>query len=79
MSRPNLQDEARIHAAGYVVQSHGKGWTLAETADPTGYLMVGPYGCVSPTRWEAVAEALSRIEANEPAKGATDAERHAAG
>lgn len=57
-----IQDEARIKNAGYKVQKWGPGWILT---DPDGHsLFIGDHGGVSPTRWEAVAEGLRRIDAD---------------
>jgi hypothetical protein len=71
MSRtPTVQDWARIKQAGFRVIAHvpyigssRKGWELL---DPEGHnLMIGSHGQVAPTQYEAVAEALSRIEQDE--------------
>jgi hypothetical protein len=57
--RASLQDEAKLKEYGYSVEPWGKGWILL---DPEGYsLQVSGHGGISPTRWEAVAEGLDRI------------------
>ena len=68
--RATLQEEAAVRAHGYKVAPLDCGtgavpnaWTLT---DPDGaFLMIGEHGGVSPTRWEAVAEGLARIEETE--------------
>jgi hypothetical protein len=37
---------------------HSRGWTLQD-AD-SAYLMIGDYGCIAPTRAEAIAEGRAR-------------------
>jgi hypothetical protein len=69
MVHASLQDEARVREAGYAIErfdgSDGtrrvRGWLLLDIGDRAP-LMIGNHGCVSPTRWEAVAEGLRRIE-----------------
>ena len=67
MTYISLIDLAKLKNNGYTVASEGPrmGWVLTHSSDTTGYLMIGNHGCVSPTKWEAVAEALSRIEQDE--------------
>lgn len=67
--RASLADEARIRENGYRVDRFGRGWVLVWAEDGA-TLQVGEHGGVSPTRWEAVAEALSRIEQDERLAGA---------
>lgn len=65
MSKTTLQDLAKIKAHGYTVHKFGKAWILTHSSEPNifrGALMVGDHGALSPTKWEAVAEALARIE-----------------
>jgi hypothetical protein len=73
--RVSLQDEARLHAHGYRVLREpylgpGGGVSVGYSLQDEGcgendYLMIGSHGCVSPTRWEAVAEGLRRIDEDE--------------
>jgi hypothetical protein len=56
-------ERAKVAAHGYVIERYGKGWVLK---DPDGAeLMIGDHGCVAPTRWECIAEAVARIEQDE--------------
>ena len=64
--KATLADIAEIEARGYSVQPLDCGmgpvagqWTLTYAGG--GDLMIGAHGCVSPTKWEAVAEAQARI------------------
>lgn len=67
--RASLQDETRVRDAGYVVEpidgstghSRIKGWVLLDIGDRAP-LMIGGYGCVAPTKADAIAEGLRRIE-----------------
>lgn len=59
-TRASLQDMAAVKRSGMTVDRYGDaGWTLTDVEGA--YLMVGDHGCVAPTQWECVAEALSRI------------------
>jgi hypothetical protein len=59
----SVVERAKVAAHGYVVERYGKGWVLK---DPDGAeLMIGDHGCVAPTRWECIAEAVARIEQDE--------------
>ena len=67
MTVATLVDEARAKAAGYIIEGGAGYFTLRHASDsldhsPDPYLMIGDHGCVSPTRWEAVAEALKRLD-----------------
>jgi hypothetical protein len=70
MTRAALADIAAVQAEGYRVMREpdvfgtpvGPGWVLV---DPDGaYLLIGDHGHVAPTKWEAVAEGLSRVAQN---------------
>ena len=67
--RATLTDIAEIQRHGYHVEPYGDGWLLTHD-DGSGFgpsqLMVGDHGGVSPTQWEAVAEAQHRIKLDEP-------------
>jgi hypothetical protein len=66
MSVVSLTDRARVKAAGYIITKHGpRAWTLKDETGDHGHLMIGSYGCVSPTEWECFAEAIKRIEQDE--------------
>lgn len=76
-TRVTLSDLAKIKEHGYAVQKvdygvgpHDDGWVLLD-ADGASLQITG-HGGVSPTRWEAVAEGLHRIEQDE--RLATNAE-----
>jgi hypothetical protein len=60
MTHVSLQDRATVKQHGYRIERYGdRGWMLL---DPDRYnLMIGNYGQVAPTEWEAYAEALRRI------------------
>lgn len=68
MTRATLNDEAALREHGYTVEPYHNGLGVPRGGgfvlrDPDGYvLMVAGHGGVSPTRWEAVAEGLRRIE-----------------
>lgn len=62
MRRATQQDLARIRENGYEVERHGDaGWVLRDTETGSS-LMIRGHGGVAPTQWEAVDEALRRIE-----------------
>lgn len=64
MARASLTDLAKITRNGYRTERWGnKGWLLLD-ADGS-QLMIGDHGGIAPTQWEAVAEALHRIEQDE--------------
>ena len=68
------KDMAELKAHGYKVSKWGKGWILNHVSDPDPHnaLMIGSHGCVSPTQWEAVAEAQLRIEQDARCTPASD-------
>lgn len=68
----NLLQLAALKSAHLAVEpfdasDHARGWTLLDRNNPDdgdgAALMIGGHGCVSPTRWEAVAEGLGRLAA----------------
>jgi hypothetical protein len=65
MPRATLTDHANLKENAYAVVRDAAGWRLThddgEGNGPAG-LMIGGYGQVAPTEWEAVAEGLKRIE-----------------
>lgn len=64
-----LADIAHITQHGFAVQYEGRNyWTLTHDdgcGNGPSYCMIGENGCVSSTKWEAVAEAQKRIAQDE--------------
>lgn len=58
--RASLQDLAALKAGGYTVERWNEtGWVLRDSDGAS--LMIGDYGSIAPSQWEAVAEGLARI------------------